>query len=199
MRGLNPEQNSTFLKIDGFILKALRAVTYVSMVCLIGIMLVAFFDVVGSKLHTAGLPIKGVPAANEIIQYLHIPMVYLAAAYVTLDRGHTKIDLLSARFPAVLQKIFNILGDLLGIGLCGIICWRGWIQMGKYISRHTMSSVSGTKFALWPFALIMVIGFALLAISFIWAIVRECVGYHPALPNETGGQTPDEIGEGGEG
>ena len=196
---MDPKVNDTFLKIDGMICKALRAVTYVSMVCLVGIMLVAFFDVVGSKLHTVGLPIKGVPAANEIIQYLHIPMVYLAAAYVTLDRGHTKIDLLSSKFHKTVQKIFNIIGYLLGIGLCGIISWRGWIQMGKYISRHTMSSVSGTKFALWPFALIMVIGFVLLAISFVWAIVRECAGYHPALPNETGGQTPGAIEEGGEG
>ena len=195
---LNKEPSAAFLKIDGIILKVLRAVTYISMVCLVGIMLVAFFDVVGSKLHAAGLPVKGIPVANELIQYLHVPMVYLAAAYVTLDRGHTRIDLLSVKLPKGVQKFFNILGYILGIGLCGIICWRGWIQMGRYISRHTMSATSGARFILWPFVLIMVIGFALLAISFIWAIVRECIDYHPTHSDETGGQTPPEIEEGGE-
>lgn len=195
---MSSQPNSTLVKVDNVICKVLRAFTYVSMVCLIGIMLVAFLDVVGSKLHTAGLPVKGVPAANEIIQYLHIPMVYLAAAYVTLDRGHTRIDLLSVKFPKVMQKVCNIIGYILGIGLCGIISWRGWIQMTKYITRHTKSSVSGVGFPLWPFALILVIGFALLAISFIWAIVRECADYHPAPPAGPGGEQPPELEEGGE-
>lgn len=187
--------NSAFDKIDGIICKVLRYVTYVSAICLVGIMLVAFFDVVGSKLHTFGLPVKGVPAANEIIQYLHIPMVYLAAAYVTLDRGHTKIDLLSAKFPRVLQKICNIFGCLLGIGLCGIISWRGYVQMEKYITRRTMSSVSGVGFPLWPFALILIIGFVLLAVSLIWAIVRECVNYQPAAPEDGDTSNLEEGGE----
>jgi TRAP-type C4-dicarboxylate transport system permease small subunit len=80
--------------VDSVIVKILRYVSYISGVCLILIMFVAFFNVLGEKiLH------KGIPASTEIIQYLHIPVVFLACGYVTLDTGHTKIDLLSKHFP----------------------------------------------------------------------------------------------------
>ena len=192
------KQNGTFEKVDNGICKVLKTIAWISAICLVAIMLVAFFNVVGEKLRKAGLPVTGIPASTEIIQYLHIPVVFLAAAYVTVERGHTTIDLLSSKFPAVVQKICNIIGYLLAIGVCSLIAWRGWIQMGKFIARHKMSSVSGVGFPLWPFALIMVIGFVLLTISFVWAIVREVVGYKPAPPAEPGKEEAPEIEEGGE-
>ena len=151
---MSEPQKTVFAKIDGVVTRTLKYIAYVSAVCLLGIMLVAFFNVLGEKLRKLGLPVTGIPASTEIVQYLHIPVVFLAAAFVTLDRGHTRIDLLCAKFPKVLQKIFAIIGDLCGIVICALISYRGFIQMGKFISRHRMSSVSGVGFPLWPFALI---------------------------------------------
>ena len=186
-------------KIDTAICRVLRVIVWVSAACLVGIMLVAFFNVLGEKLRSAGLPVSGIPASTEIIQYLHIPVVYLAAAFVTLERGHTRIDLLSTKFPTVLQKIFTILGDILGIGVCVLISWRGFVQMGKFIARHRMSSVSGVGFPLWPFALIMAVGFILLTLSLIWHIIREVSGYTPpqaaAAEAETAAEAASEEGE----
>ena len=124
-------------------------------------------------------------------------MVFLAAAFVTLDRGHTNIDLLSSKFPELVQKICKIFGNLVGIAVCGLISWRGFVQMGKFIARHKMSSVSGIGFPLWPFALILGVGFILLAVSFLWAIVREIADYHPAVPGDPEAEAP-ENNEGGE-
>lgn len=162
-----------FDRVDSWVVRILKWVSYISAVCLVGIMLVAFFNVLGEKLRQAGLPVTGIPASTEIIQYLHIPVVFLAAAFVTLDRGHTKIDLLSSHFPKSVQQICTTIGNLIGAVICGIVSWRAFIQMGKFISRHKMSSVSGVGFPLWPFALMTAIGFALLAISFLWSIVRQ--------------------------
>jgi TRAP-type C4-dicarboxylate transport system permease small subunit len=153
--------------VDNVIVKILRYVSYISGVCLILIMLVAFFNVLGEKiLH------KGIPASTEIIQYLHIPVVFLACGYVTLDTGHTKIDLLSKHFPKWLQLACTTIGYLLGAFISGFVGYRGLVQMNKFISTHAKSSTTGTGFAKWPFALIFAIGFFLLAFSFLWAIVR---------------------------
>ena len=162
-----------FDRVDNWIVRILKWFSYVSAVCLVSIMLVAFFNVLGEKLRQAGLPVTGIPASTEIIKYLHIPVVFLAAAFVTLDRGHTKIDLLSSHFPKWLQQACTTIGNLVGTGICSIITWRAFIQMGKFIARHKMSSVSGVGFPLWPFALITAVGFALLAFSFLWSIVRQ--------------------------
>lgn len=162
-----------FDRVDSWVVRVLKWVSYLSALCLVGIMLVAFFNVLGEKLRKIGLPVTGIPASTEIIQYLHIPVVFLAASFVTLDRGHTKIDLLSSHFPKTVQQICSTIGNLVGTAICGVISWRAFIRMGKFISIHKMSSVSGVGFPLWPFALITAIGFALLAFSFLWSIVRQ--------------------------
>ena len=184
VRSLGQSSHPAIAKIDNTVCRVLKYIAWVSAVCLIAIMFVAFFNVLGEKLRGVGLPVSGIPASTEIIQYLHIPVVYLAAAYVTLDRGHTRIDLLSAKFPKIVQKCCTVIGDILGLGVCGLIAWRGFIQMGKFIARHKMSSVSGVGFALWPFALIMSVGYILLALSLIFHIIREVSGYSDELAEQ---------------
>lgn len=161
-------QNPTlFDKMDSAVVRVLKYVSYISGVCLILIMLVAFFNVLGEKiLH------KGIPASTEIIQYLHIPVVFLACGYVTLDTGHTKIDLLSRKFPKGVQTVCTVLGNLLGCFVSAFVGARGIVQMNKFIATHAKSSTTGFGFAKWPFALIFSVGFFLLAFSFIWATVR---------------------------
>jgi TRAP-type C4-dicarboxylate transport system permease small subunit len=138
-------------------------------------MLVAFFNIIGEKLRTLGLPVSGIPASNEIVSYLHIPVVFLAAAYVTFDRGHTRIDMLTSKFPKALQELFITIGYLFGVAICTFVSWRAFIQMGKFITRHKMSSVTGVAFPLWPFALVTALGFGLLALSFLWSILRQYI------------------------
>ena len=178
-------------RVDRWVVRVLRGISYVSAVALVGIMLVAFFNVIGEKLRQVGLPVTGIPASTEIVQYLHIPVVFLAMGYVTLDRGHTKIDLISSKFPKVLQTFFGIVGDLCGIFISSFIAWRGFIQVGNFMKVNKMSSVTGVGFPLWPFAVILSVGFVLLAVSFVWDIVRL------ALNKKVPGPAADPI-KGGE-
>lgn len=165
---LNDNGHSAFERADAAVVAVLRYISWISGVCLIAIMLIAFFNVLGEKIFHYGIPMS-----NELIQYLHIPVVFLAAAYVTLDRGHVKIDLLSAKLPQRVQWVCTLIGNALGVFICGFISQRGFVQMGKFFTRHKMSSVSGMAFPLWPFALIFSIGFAMFAFSFLWSIVRQ--------------------------
>lgn len=164
---------NTLKKADEIIVNTVKYISYTSGVCMVGIMFVAFFNVIGEKLRQLGLPVTGIPASTEIIQYLHIPVVFLATAYITFDRGHTRIDLLSSKFPKPLQVIFGVIGCLLGSAICGFISYRGFLLMQTFITRNKMSGVGGTVFPLWPFALILCIGFAMLSFTFLWAIVRD--------------------------
>lgn len=159
---------SLYDRMDRVIVKIFKYISYISGVCLIGIMLVAFFNVLGEKIFH-----KGIPASKEIVQYLHIPVVFLACAYVTVDTGHTRIDLLSSHFPKWLQQVFLTIGNLCGAFICGFVGARGIVQMQKFMATHAKSSTTGVGFSKWPFALIFSIGFFLLAFSFLWSIVRQ--------------------------
>ena len=166
-------------KMDSIIVKIFKYVSYISGVALIAIMFVAFFNVLGEKIFH-----KGIPASTEIIQYLHIPVVFLGCAYVTLDTGHTKIDLLAAKLPKTVQKIFATIGNIFGCGICAFVGYRGFVQMGKFIANHARSSTTGIGFATWPFALIFSVGFFLLSFSFLWAMVRLYKGVPGTDTNE---------------
>lgn len=178
---MSNSQSSWFEKTDRMIVKIVKAVSVISGICLVGIMLVAFFNVLGEKiLH------HGVPGSTEIITYLHVPVVFLAAAYVTLDTGHTKIDLLSRRFPLGVQKILYTIGDLVAAVISCYVGYRGFVRTADLISRHTRSAVTGFGFPVWPFGLVFAIGFMLLALTFLWSIVRRFAA--PAQSGEGGAE-----------
>lgn len=173
-------------KADSIIVKIIRYISYVSAVCLVGIMLVAFFNVLGEKIIH-----QGIPSSTEIIKYLHVPVVFLCAGYVTLDRGHTSIDLLSAKFPMAVQNAISFFSFVLGAVVCAFVGYRGVVQMLKHMETHAMSSVTGFGFPLWPFSLLFAFGFFLLAFSFLWSIVRLVVpkvDLEPAPADGEGGE-----------
>ena len=154
-------------KADQIIVKVIRSISYVSAACLVGIMFVAFFNVLGEKiLH------HGIPGSTEIVEYLHVPVVFLSAGFITLDRGHTSIDLLSQKFPPAVQRFVNLFSFLLGAAICSFVGYRGIVQMLKHISVHAMSSVTGFGFPLWPFSFMFALGYFMLAFTFLWSIVR---------------------------
>lgn len=168
---MSNQPRTLYEKMDSVIVKIFKYVSYISGICLVGIMFVAFFNVLGEKIFH-----KGIPASTEIIQYLHIPVVFLGCAYVTMDTGHTKIDLLSSKLPQKVQTVINTIGNILAAFISGFVGYRGLIQMGKFMSTHAKSSTTGVGFYKWPFALIFSLGFFLLAFSFLWAIVRQYKG-----------------------
>jgi len=167
----NIERLSTFQRIDNVVVKFLKMITYLSAIALIGIMLVAVINVVGEKLAKLGLPVSGIPMSTEIITYLNIPVVFFAAAFVQLDTGHTRIDLIVGVSKTV-NFISGILGSILGAVICSFVGYRGLVLMGQNYTQNARSAASTVSFPIWPFNLILSLGFFLLALAFLWCIVR---------------------------
>ena len=162
------ENVSGFAKADRIVMKILRTISYFGGVFLVGIMLVAFVNVVGSKFfHTS------IGGSTEMIEYMHVPVVFLAVAYVTLDNGHTKVDLLSKHFPKALQRIMEIVGDVLAVVVTAYVGICGISRVTDYYTHGSMSSTSGVRFPLWPVAVIFVFGVFELSFSFIWKLLRS--------------------------
>ena len=164
---------SGFLRTDTVVRKVLRLFCWLSAAALTIIMFVAFFNVIGEKLGRAGVEwAKGIPNSTAIIQYFHIPLVFLAAGYVTLDQGHTRIDLLIQKWPKV-EKIFMAVGHLLGAGLSFFISYRGtFVTLAENLKNHARISTTADSWAAWPFTVCHCLGFFLLGCSFLWALVR---------------------------
>ena len=164
---------SSFLKVDRIVRRVLRFFCWLSAASLVIIMFVAFFNMVGEKLGRAGIAwAQGIPNSTAIIQYFHIPLVFLAAGYVTLDQGHTRIDLLIQKWPKI-EKIFMAIGHVLGAGISFFISYRGvFVTLMENFRINAHISTTADSWLVWPFTVCHCLGFFLLGVSFIWAFVR---------------------------
>lgn len=199
---------SKFLKVDQVVRHVLRFFCWLSAIALMVIMFVAFFNMVGEKLGRAGLSwARGIQNSTAIIQYFHIPLVFLAAGYVTLDQGHTRIDLLIQKWPKV-EKVFMAIGHVLGAAICFFISYRGvFVTLADNLKIHARISTTASSWQVWPFTVCHCLGFFLLACSFVWALVRmirfwKYDGVNPAVilyPHEHHGpgEPAEEIAKGG--
>ena len=164
---------SKFKNFDSKFRKIFRVFAWLSAVALCAILVIAVVNVCGEKLGRIGVSwAKGIPNASGMIQYFHIPLVFLAAGYVTLDQGHTRIDLLIHKWPKV-EKIIMFVGHIFGAALSFFIAYRGtFITLIQQIERHTRVSTSSSAWQAWPFTVCHCLGFFLLGVSFVWSAVR---------------------------
>ena len=163
----------SFLAVDKKVRKVFRFFCNLSAVALAVIMLVAVVNLIGEKLASAGASwAKGIPNSNFVIQYFHIPLVFLAAGYVTLDQGHTRIDLLIHKWPKV-EKICMVIGHVLGAIVSFFISYRGvTVTLVKDFAKNMRIASSASSMKCWPFTICHCVGFFLLGASFVWALVR---------------------------
>ena len=164
--------------IDAAITRATKWFLWVSVFCLAVMMTLATVDIITTKFFS-----RPIPSAGEFIEDFNIPLVFMGMAYVQLHRGHISGALFENTFSKRVNKIVKIGGYVLGIVVSGFVSWRAvplflhWLDTGIF-------KLGAVPFPMWPFALVTVLGFALLAIAFILSIVRLV-----ALPEESKSET----------
>lgn len=183
-------------KIDEWLLRVSRWISYLVGVALLAIMILAFLDIIAAKFFNSMIP-----SATEWITYLNVVAVFPAVAYVQLSRGHTNVEFLNEYLPKPVQKGIRIFSDILGAVVSGLVAWRAYVQTANKYASHEMSSSSALakgSFPIWPFALVLAIGMTLLAIAFLWCVVREVYNFGPKVQAENSGEKAEESGAGSE-
>lgn len=169
------KNDSFFDRADRVVFQALKILSYIATVFLVAITLMAFLNVCGEKLQKCGvLFFHGIPNANVWIKYWNIPVVYLTAGYVTLESGHTNMDLLTKHYPRIVNKILGIISSLVSAGMILFITQRGVVKvLADQFAHHTRIDANiASSFPEWPFGVVYVLGFAVLAFSFLWQMLR---------------------------
>ncbi len=187
MKG-NP--NRSLQRIDQGIYQMMRAFSWISGGAVIAIMLLAFLDVICSKLFSFGIP-----GATEWITYLNVILVLPTLAYIQLDTGHINVELFSKMNPKV-KTVIRVFSNILGLGCSGFLGICACKLMLSYMERGTMSATSAMAkgaFLLWPFVGVFALGFIVFAISIVWSLVREFTGLDIVNnPMEMGPYTGDK-------
>lgn len=158
------------VRFDNGIFNVMKWISYVSAACLFVITILSTADVVGNKIFD-----HGITNATELVTYLNIPVVFLSAAFVQLERGHTHIDLIYTHFPKWAQTVIHTVGNILGVGISAFIGYRAVILTIQKFTSIAKSSSAINSFVIWPFVALIALGFFLMAAAFLWSLVREFV------------------------
>lgn len=124
---------------------------------LLGLSALIGLEVVLRKVFNASLQ-----GADEMGGYVVACVVGFGGALATLDRAHTRIDLLLERLPAGLRALLNVAAALSLAAMAGFLALRGWATMQESVEYR---SLSGTPLQtpLWAPQAVWVAGLAFFA------------------------------------
>ena len=179
---MKKETPDWFIRADTVIMRVYKVFSYLACLALIAIMLVAFINVICEKLGKINTFFHGINSYADWIAYLHVVIVFASCGFVTIERGHTCVDILTNRFSQTVQRIAAGLGALLGAAVGALLTWRGFLLVQEMVKYNKKISTSSWSFVAWPFGVVFLIGCFFLTFSFIWLLLRIIFRY--SLKNE---------------
>ena len=123
-------------------------------------------------------------AMLEAQWYLVGTAVMLAAAWVLQENGHVRIELISSRFPRELRRGIEIFGHLcLLLPFSSLMLWLSWPYFMRSWSQNETSINTG-GLLVWPMRGIIVLGFLLLCLQSLVALLRLLRGGDAPSPSD---------------
>jgi TRAP-type C4-dicarboxylate transport system permease small subunit len=107
----------------------------------------------------------------EVITFVVIWAVFLAAARLIAEGGHIRVDVVLHAVPSGARRWFALLAALLGLGVAGLLTWSGVLVVVEAI-RWGERSVSTLQIPLWIYYLCLPVGAALMALRLSLQIAR---------------------------
>ena len=109
---------------------------------------------------------------DEASVFMLVGAMFICTAYVQSQRGHVGIEALAAILPASVNRVRQIVVDLVSTLFCGFFSWKSWTLFYEAWSEgHTTSSSFAPP--LWiPYSL-MAVGISLLTLQLLLQTVIE--------------------------
>lgn len=126
----------------------------------------------------------GVPLAwaIEMEQFMLAMVVFLSVAYTLTKNGHVNIDLFSTKFSPNTKSIVESMMILLGIFFFSVIAVENFLKLMESYHLDEMAEIS--KFPIWPFLGIIVLGSILTILVLVINLLKSiaAVFTHIAKP-----------------
>jgi TRAP-type C4-dicarboxylate transport system permease small subunit len=134
----------------------------VSALALGSIMFLSIADITGRNVFHK--PIQG---TSEIVGLLLVVTASLGLGWCQLLKGNVRIDILYNRFRPRGQAVLDVLSNLMSTAIAFIICWQGGLMMWDYMFRKYGGNTADLNMRIWPFWLIMALGFTWVTFIFL--------------------------------
>jgi TRAP-type C4-dicarboxylate transport system permease small subunit len=117
------------------------------------------------------------PYSYEVTEFLLVVVAYCYIAFTTSDSRHVSVDTLTARISGTARRRLRIGGDILTIGLFGMIAWQNVLQANHVLKLGTTSAI--LHIPKFPFQYWVAIGAALACLVLLLRLINYLVGESP--------------------
>ncbi len=133
---------------------------------ILGLMVLIVCDILGRE--TLGRPIAGVP---EMVKYSIVGIVFLQIAHThrkgEMIRSDGVLGMMRRRWPSA-GLAMDLVAQLCGAAFAATLAWAVWPKAIRAYECGEMEGVQGHfTLPVWPFLSLIVLGSALLALSFL--------------------------------
>jgi C4-dicarboxylate transporter DctQ subunit len=173
------------------------------MAVLAGLLLLFITFSISYSIFTRALGFQSPVWTVQFNEYSLLWMTFLGSAWVLSRRKHVAVDVVTARLGPAGKRIAEVVHSLLGIGVCGILCWYTTIMTLNLFQR----GVTDVQAVDIPKSLVLMVipaGFLVLTAQFLRNLAASLgntkSGTHEVAPqkaaSESSAGAPGRIAEG---
>lgn len=140
-----------------------------------GALLIAVVQVVGRYLD----PARAITWAEEVIVYIAVWAVMIAASALVRRDGHVRPDLVLRLLKPQVQRWVEMFNCLVAIAFTFGMVWYGWEVVSTAVLLDQRSS-SDLQFPIWIYYTALPAGGALMLMRYIVRLIRYAVLFDPA-------------------
>jgi TRAP-type C4-dicarboxylate transport system permease small subunit len=112
---------------------------------------------------------------DEMAVFLLVGATFLSAPYVQAMRGHIAIEAIEGFLPQRLERLREILSDIICLLFCGFFAWQSWLLLLEAIDDGRVTDSAWAP-PLWiPYSL-MTAGMSLLALRLVMQLFQSLGG-----------------------
>ena len=123
-------------------------------------------------------------------EYALLWVTFLGTAWLLAEDKHVHICLLTNVLGKRINKVLDILHNLVGFGLCGVLAWYGFFSTQNHLARNVIDT-QAVDVPKWLILSIIPLGFVLLSLQFLRKLYVSLYGAGMAKDIDAECQTID--------
>lgn len=112
---------------------------------------------------------------DEMAVFLLVSATFLSAPYVQSTRGHIAIEAIEAFLPKRIERVREIVSDIVCLLFCGFFAWQSWLLLFEAIDDGRVTDSAWAP-PLWIPYSIMTAGMSLLTLRLVLQVVQAFDG-----------------------
>jgi TRAP-type transport system small permease protein len=164
-----PEQIS--VKFEKVLMQVSRTMAAVGAVMFGVMMIISVIDVSGRYFFMR--PLRG---STELVGLMLVIGGSWGMAYCQILHMHIRIDVLLTRFPKKVQSLLWIISSIVCAVVAALVSWQAYLKTNEYLATELGTRTDILGIPLWPFVVLMAIGFTWLCFVFLVELVQAITG-----------------------